>query len=84
MDLSKAFDTINPELLNTKLHTYGFSIDFLELVLGYLQDRWQRVKINTSFSSGTQLLQVVRQGQVIGHILFDIFINDIFFCIKWN
>ena len=44
-DLSKAFDTINHELLIAKLHVYGFSTDALEVLLSYLQDRWQRVKI---------------------------------------
>ena len=53
MDLSKAFDTINHELLIAKLHAYGFSTDVLEVLLSYLQDRWQRVKINTTFSSWT-------------------------------
>ena len=46
MDLSKAFDTINHELLIAKLHAYGFSIDALEVLFSYLQYRWQRVKIN--------------------------------------
>ena len=39
MDLSKAFDTINHELLIAKLHAYGFSTDALEVLLSYLQDR---------------------------------------------
>ena len=56
MDLSKAFDTINHELLLTKLHGYGFSIEALEVLLSYLQEKSQRVKINTTFSSWTQLL----------------------------
>ena len=42
MDLSKAFDTINYELLIAKLHTYGFSINAAEVLLSHLQDRWQR------------------------------------------
>ena len=54
MDLSKAFDTINHELLIAKLHAYGFSIEALEVLLSYLQERWQRVKINTTLSSWTQ------------------------------
>ena len=81
-DLSKAFDTINHELLIAKLHAYGFSTDALEVLLSNLQGTWQRVKINTTFSSWTQLLQGVLQGSVFGPILFNIFINDIFFALK--
>ena len=55
IDLSKAFDTINQELLTAKLHAYGFPNEALEVILSYLQDRWQGVKIN----SWTQLLQRV-------------------------
>ena len=46
MDLSKAFNTINHELLITESYVYGFSIEALEVLLSYLQERWQRVKIN--------------------------------------
>ena len=51
MDLSKAFDTINHELLIAKLHAYGFEKSALKLLLNYLSDRWQRTKINKKFSS---------------------------------
>ena len=46
MDLSKAFDTINHELLIAKLHTYGFEKGALRLLLNYLSNRWQCTKIN--------------------------------------
>ena len=59
MDLSKAFDTINHELLIAKLYAYGFTKESLMIILSYLSDRWQHVKIDSSFSSWTELLQVV-------------------------
>lgn len=39
MNFPKAFDTVNHELLAAKLHAYGFSIESLEMILSYLQDR---------------------------------------------
>ena len=50
MDSSKAFDTINHELLIAKLHAYGFSTDALEVLLSYLPDRWQRESRSTQLS----------------------------------
>ena len=81
-DLTKTFDTINHELLIAKLQVYGSSLDALKVLLNYLQDRWQRVKINTAFSSWTQLLKGVPQGSVFGPMLFNIYINDMFFAWK--
>ena len=49
MDLSKAFDTINHELLVAKLNAYGFSRNSLLLINSYLDNRWHRSKINSSF-----------------------------------
>ena len=51
MDLSKAFDTINHELLIAKLYAYGLSKDALKLIHSYMSDPWQRTKIDISFSS---------------------------------
>ena len=52
------------------------------LMRSNLQDIWKRVKIYTTFSSWTQLLQGVLPGSVFGLILFDIYINDIFFALR--
>ena len=84
MDLSKTLNSINHELLIATLHAYGFSIEALEVLLSYLQERWPRVKINANFSSWTQLLQGVPQASVLGPKLFNIYISDMLFCIKRN
>ena len=84
MDLSKAFDTINHELLIAKLHAYGFSKQALKIVLSYMSDRWQRTKINKSFSSWSVLLQGVPQGSVLGPILSNIYLNDLFYFLSCN
>lgn len=59
MDLSKAFDTINYELLIAKLEAYGFDKSSLAIILNYLRNRWQRIKMNTSFSSWAELFSGV-------------------------
>ena len=51
MDLSKAFDTLNHDLLIAKLHAYGFDIKTLKLLHSYLTIRWQRTKVNSGFST---------------------------------
>ena len=51
MDLSEAFDTINYDLLIAKLKAYGFSNNTLLFMFNYLENRYQRVSVNSSFSN---------------------------------
>ena len=78
MDLSKAFGTLNHNLLTAKLGVYGFDRKSLSFMKGYLSDRQQPVLVNNNFSSCEKIITGVPQGSILGPLLFNIFINDIF------
>ena len=78
-DLSKVFHCISHELLIAKLHAHGFDKRSLVLIHNYLFNRKQRVKVNDSHSSWSEILFGVPQGSIFGPSLYNIFIRDMFY-----
>ena len=77
MYLSKAFDTINHNLLVAKLHAYGFSNDSLKLRYSYLNNRCYRTKISHKFSSWKKLSQEIPEVSALGPLLFSIYLSEL-------
>ena len=84
MNLSNAFNTINHDLLVTKLHAYGFSKDSLKLLYCYLKNRWYRTKINHKFSSWKEFSSGVRQGSDLRPLLLNVYLKDLFFLSEYT
>ena len=81
MYLSKAFDTINHDLMLAKLKAFGFSTNDLNPIHSYLKNRKQKVHINNKFSLERNVIAGVSQGSIDGPLPFNLSINDLVFFI---
>ena len=81
-DLSKALDCLDHELLIAKVNAYGFSLPALRLINDYLSNRRQQTRIGNLFSDWFEVILGVPQGSILGPLLFNIFLADLFLVLK--
>lgn len=78
IDLSKAFDCVNHELLLLKLDKYGIRGRANEWIRSFLTNRKQQVSVDKSIKSDIKIVNTgIAQGSIAGPILFIVFINDL-------
>ena len=82
LDLKKAFDTVNHEILLSKFERYGFGKKAVALLYNYLTDRTQRCQLNGMLSDQKGITCGIPQGSILGPLLFIIYINDLPNCLE--
>ena len=84
IDLQKAFDTINHDILLKKLSIIGFSNHAVKWFQSYLSNQEFTVNLENSFSEVSSTSYSVPQGSILGPLLFLIYVNDMLMAAKFN
>ena len=77
-DLSKAFECLRHDFLIANVGAYGFDQPSLCFIFGYLSDRTQSTEVNNAYSSYTNIKYGLLQGSILGPLLFNIDISNLF------
>ena len=81
-DFSKAFDCLSQDLLIANLHAYGLDINSLNIQQDYLSNHKERTKVDSFYSSWGAVLSGLPQHSMLGPLLLNIFMCDMFLMLK--